>query len=113
MRKTIKTILEEEKAKYYRPLPECVTIKGSDIEGLGLFATCDIPKGTVLGVTHIRDDRFGGGYIRTPLGGFYNHSDNPNAETITTKEFRKIKTIKPISAGKEITVTYTLYNPSA
>ena len=33
----------------YRPLPNSVTIKDSDLHGLGLFATEDIPKNTILG----------------------------------------------------------------
>ena len=30
------------KHKYYRPLPDCLTIKESSIEGLGLFTKKDI-----------------------------------------------------------------------
>ena len=61
----------------YRPLPKELTIKNSPIEGLGLFATKDIKANTFIGVTHIRDEQFENKYIRTPLGGFYNHSNNP------------------------------------
>ena len=61
----------------YRPLPGGITIKNSPIEGLGLFATIEIKKNTFIGVTHIRDEQFENKYIRTPLGGFYNHSNDP------------------------------------
>ena len=61
----------------YRPLPEILTIKKSSIEGLGLYAQKDIKANTYLGVTHILDERFDNKYIRTPLGGFYNHSNEP------------------------------------
>ena len=61
----------------YRPLPDGLTIKNSPIEGLGLFATIDIKKNTFIGVTHIRDEQFENKYIRTPLGSFYNHSNEP------------------------------------
>jgi len=61
----------------YRPLPEQLTIKNSPIEGLGLFATQNINTNSFIGVTHIRDEQFDNKYIRTPLGGFYNHSNNP------------------------------------
>ena len=37
----------------YRPLPNGVTIKDSDIDGLGLHATIDLPAGTVLGLSLI------------------------------------------------------------
>ena len=102
----------------YKPLPDCLTIQKSGIEGLGLFAAKDIPKNTVLGLTHIfRPHKE---IIRTPLGGFYNHSDNPNCETY--KNIRVgidlvyeqngsmyLKTMKNIKSGEEITVKYTLY----
>ena len=61
----------------YRPLPKQLTIKNSSIEGLGLFATEDIKSNSFIGVTHIRDEQFENKYIRTPLGGFYNHSNEP------------------------------------
>ncbi len=62
----------------YRPLPKQLTIKNSPIEGLGLYAKEDIKKNSFIGITHIRDEQFENKYIRTPLGGFYNHSDHPN-----------------------------------
>ena len=62
----------------YRPLPKQLTIKNSPIEGLGLFAITKIKSNSFIGVTHIRDEQFENKYIRTPLGGFYNHSNNPN-----------------------------------
>ena len=61
----------------YRPLPDQLTIKNSPIEGLGLFAVQDIKINSFIGVTHIRDEQFENKYIRTPLGGFYNHSNDP------------------------------------
>ena len=61
----------------YRPLPDGLTIKNSPIEGLGLFTTIDIKKNTFIGITHVRDEQFENKYIRTPLGGFYNHSNDP------------------------------------
>ena len=61
----------------YRPLPKQLTIKNSPIEGLGLFAIEDIKSNSFIGITHIRDEQFENKYIRTPLGGFYNHSNEP------------------------------------
>ena len=37
----------------YKPLPDSLTIKESNIEGLGLFATCSISKGTNLGISDL------------------------------------------------------------
>ena len=66
----------------YRPLTPEVTIRKSCIEGLGLFTTCDIEEGHRLGITHIANNNFENQYIRTPLGGFINHSDTPNCTLI-------------------------------
>ena len=97
----------------YRPLPDELTIAPSKIEGLGLFAKVCIPAGTVMGITHILDSSFEDGHIRTPLGGFYNHSDEPNCETFQAEHeshrVRYLVTIKDIQEGQELTCSYTLY----
>jgi len=36
------------KNKKYKPLPDSLTIKKSEIEGLGIFATKDIKKNTIF-----------------------------------------------------------------
>ena len=94
----------------YNPLPNCLTIKQSQIEGLGLFATENIAANTDLGISHIKDNRFIHEHIRTPLGGFVNYSDNPNCEFINDLDLIKLKTIKNIKAGEELVAIYTLYN---
>tara|TARA_B100000029_G_scaffold194976_1_gene193071 strand:+ start:332 stop:772 length:441 start_codon:yes stop_codon:yes gene_type:complete len=75
----------------YRPLPNELTIKDSPIEGLGLYATKNIKNNVFLGVTHIRDEQFDNKYIRTPLGGFYNHSNNPNVMRMVSDVLPKLK----------------------
>ena len=75
----------------YRPLPDGLTIKNSPIEGLGLFATVNIKKNSFIGVTHIRDEQFENKYIRTPLGGFYNHSNDPTVIRMVTDVLPKLK----------------------
>lgn len=96
----------------YRPLPSYLTIKPSEIEGLGLFTTDDIDNKHVLGISHVYDVRFPDSFIRTPLGGFFNHSQNPNCEIIRDDKYLKLKAIRDIKAGEEITVRYTLYDPT-
>ena len=93
----------------YRPLPAFLEIRRSEVDGLGLFTNKSIPKGTELGITHIRDDRFQNGYIRTPLGGFFNHSDKPNCEAYIEEDLIKLKTIKKVEKDKELTAFYWLY----
>ena len=94
----------------YRPLPKQVTIKKSYIEGLGLFASENIPMNSKLGISHVKDERFEDGYIRTPLGGFVNHSDIPNCEFYKDDGDYILWTIRPINIGHELTAEYWLYN---
>lgn len=96
----------------YRPLVDGLTIKESNIDGLGLFATEDLHPGIYLGVTHIYQEKRG--WIRTPLGGFINHSEDPNCfinENIHYHDGtqRELYVVKPIKKGEEITIYYTLY----
>ena len=97
----------------YRPLPDTLTIKESSIHGLGIFALSDVGIGTDLGVAHINIVDFPQGYCRTPLGGFYNHSDEPNCKLIDDHIgfllVKRLVTIKDIKQGDEITCKYTLY----
>jgi SET domain-containing protein len=95
----------------YKPLPSYLTISPSTIDGLGLFTTTDIDPNFRIGVTHVRDNRFEDGYIRTPLGGFFNHSEDPNCKVVYDGDFIYLETIKNIKVGEELTATYTLYNP--
>jgi len=96
----------------YKPLPDFLTIKQSEIEGLGLFTTKDLSINKIIGISHVMDGRFEDGYIRLPLGGFFNHSDSPNCECYKDGEFLKLKTIKLIKANQELTVKYWLYDIS-
>ena len=104
----------------YRPLPSYITIKESRIHELGLFALENITIGTNMGMSHVK---FGEKIIRTPLGGFINHSNTPNcvkAKLLMTNHDdpeQKIDYIKwnlvateDIREGEELTVRYTFYN---
>ena len=51
------------KEKEWRPLPDSITIRESKIEGLGVFATKDLPSETDLGISHVYDNRFPDNYI--------------------------------------------------
>ena len=100
----------------WRPLPEFLTIKESKIEGLGVFATRDLPKGFDLVISHIFDKRFPDGYIRLPLGGFINHHEIPNCKAIVSEEDQqmgklshiRIQALAPIAKGEEITISYII-----
>jgi len=105
----------------YNPLPDFVTIKESSIHGRGLFATERIPSGKWIGVILVRIQKYipsdlphniQHGYIRTPLGGFGNHSDNPNCDKFEMYDMWWIKTKRALEKGEELTWRYTLYNVS-
>ena len=96
----------------YRPLPPYLTIKSSSVEGLGLFAVEPIGKSTNLGISHVSHILFDNGYIRTPLGGFINHSSTPNCEKSQEGRYLYIYTTTDIKVGEELTLKYTLYDPS-
>jgi len=69
-------------------------------------------------MTHLQ---FGENLIRTPMGGFLNHSDKPNCEKVKLKFTNSDKeaaylfskwnliTLKNIKEGEELTLTYTFY----
>ena len=41
----------------YRPLPEGLTIKESNVQGLGLFATEYFKADTIFGIVHIENKK--------------------------------------------------------
>lgn len=97
----------------YKPLPKELTIKKSKIEGLGVFATEKIEAGSDLGITHHKIEPtslYANELIRTPLGGFLNHSDTPNCFIQRKGKIGTLYTIRPIKANEELTVFYTLYD---
>ena len=87
-----------------------ITIKDSGIHGLGLFAKEEISSGTVLGMIHFQ---FNGELMRTPLGAFGNHSDDPTCEkfwdSLDSGAGWYLRTKRDIYEGEELTWTYTLY----
>ena len=98
----------------YKPLPDGLTIKESPLQGLGLFATKEFEAELVLGIVHIRNKNFPHGAIRTALGAFYNHSNEPNCKNISgfwlQLPVKYLVTTSPIKAVDELTAKYTLYN---
>ena len=99
----------------YQPLPEHLTIAPSSIHRLGLFTEEDLEQGTNLGMSHLKFDEE---IIRTPLGGFINHSDEPNCVRAKLRYTNQAKldyikwnliVIRYIKKGEELTVTYKFY----
>lgn len=105
---------------HYRHLPKEVTIKKSEYlsnitgkDELGMFASDNIGAGTRW-MTHVKteDPIFEDGYIRLPMGGFFNHNSvDPNCQVIHEEKYIFFETLRDIDAGEELTAKYTLYDP--
>ena len=111
--KDIKEYHDLDRLKQYNPLPSGLTVADSGIAGQGLFTTRRLVAGTPLGISHYRID---GEYIRTPLGGFINHSDTPNCKRSQVRikpgfDRWSIMIIEDIEEGDELTLKYKLYDP--
>ena len=91
----------------YLALPRGCYIDYSSIAGQGLFTRLPLTVGAELGMSHLI---IGEEIIRTPLGGFINHSDTPNCEKYQIGDRYYIKTIKPIRPQQELTLRYTCYS---
>ena len=100
----------------YNPLPDGLMITKSSIQGQGLVTTKFIDKDVKLGLSHIIVD---GEIIRTPLGGFVNHSDEPNCikirgvlglEEVEQHNKYFLYTLRDIKAWEELTCKYTFYD---
>ena len=105
--------LEPKMTKQYNPLPLGIVVADSGIAGQGLFTTRRLVAGTELGASHYRiDDQM----IRTPLGGFLNHADEPNCQRSQIRirpGFDKwnVIVLEDIEEGDELTLKYRLYDP--
>ena len=102
-----------DKIEQYNPLPTGLMVADSGISGQGVFTTRRLVAGTELGISHYRIDEI---LIRTPLGGFINHSDAPNCvrNQIRIKPgFDKwnLVVVEDIEEGEELTLKYTMYDP--
>jgi hypothetical protein len=90
----------------YQALHSWLRIQDSPVAGQGLFAAEDIPSDFPLGLSHLVVEDV---IYRTPLGGFINHSDDPNCEKWKEGDKYFVKTIKHIHKGDELFLKYTFY----
>ena len=95
---------------YYKPLPDYIEVGKSKIEGFGLFAAQDIEKDIDIGMSHIKVPIIQG-YIRTPIGGFLNHSEDFNCQLLLEFDWDDyltyhVYTVDEISKGQELTLNY-------
>jgi len=113
--KDIKEYHDLDKVKQYNPLPTGLMVADSGISGQGVFTTRRLVAGIELGISHYRIDKI---FIRTPLGGFINHSDEPNCVRNQVRirpgfDRWNIVVIEDIEEGEELTLKYKLYTPQS
>jgi len=127
--KDIKEHHDLDKLKQYNPLPSGLTVADSRISGQGLFTTRKLVAGTDLGMSHVELGKL---LLRTPMGGFINHSINPNCvkvkSLLTRQEWNhrtdlpndkydlnftkwSLMVLDDIEEGEELTLKYKLYDP--
>ena len=106
-RNTTRIISERRIEVTYKPLPDNLELRPSEIHGYGVFALEDIPAGQMLGLSHIQSPEL----IRTPLGGYINHSMNPNCIRILEGNRWYLQSIQDIEEGEELTLMYKGYRP--
>ena len=104
---TTRSISEGRIEVSYKPLPDNLELRPSEIHGYGVFALEDIPAGKMLGLSHIQSPEL----IRTPHGAYINHSMNPNCIRILEGNRWYLQSIADISDGEEITLMYKGYKP--
>ena len=106
-RRATRIISERRIEVTYKPLPDNLELRPSEIHGYGVFALEDIPAGKMLGLSHIQSPEL----IRTPLGGYINHSMNPNCIRILEGNRWYLQSIQDIEEGEELTLMYKGYKP--
>lgn len=81
---------------------------------MGIIAQRFIKKGEVIGISHVPALKeiahyFHNGIIRTPLGGYLNHSVNPNCMIVNSGAVWHLYADDDIHIGEELCVDYRLY----
>ena len=82
--------------------------RDSPIHGKGVFASCEIKKGTALFETHIKDSGFRDFWTNLKPNCLYNHSKtNANCISKTRGNFKVLVTDRDIQKDEELLADYT------
>ena len=71
-----------------------------------MFSLTKIDKDHTIGMSHLQVEN---DLIRTPLGGFINHSEKPNCVKKMFNNRYFLKTLRDIEKGEELTLSYEWY----
>jgi hypothetical protein len=90
---------------FYEPIPFPLILRKSKIHGYGIFTSDAFKADRILvdQATHILcNDSF----VRTPIGAFINHSDDPNCTLVKDNDIYRVKSLRKLKRGEEVTVNY-------
>lgn len=102
----------KENTSAYHALPGGIVLKPSSIHGYGIYTEIDLPKDLSIGVSHVLNSSglFHNDLIRTPLGGYLNHSSTPNCILHTADGvITFLVTDTLIKPNEELTIDYRLF----
>ena len=85
-------------------MSEC-ELKSSNVHGQGIFASKDLGANAVLFETH-RKTSGALKWVNLVPNCSYNHSSNPNCQSLTLGDFKYLVTLKEIKEGEELLVDY-------
>ena len=84
-----------------------VILKASQIEGVGLFASADIPRDELIHETHVFQG--GLGWVNIVPNALFNHArTKPNCYIVSKSGRKKLMAKRDIVSGEELLVDYSL-----
>jgi len=86
-------------------MADCVSIRPSKIEGIGIFANEDIQESTIIQKTHFNHKEYG--WTNLAPNNKYNHSKlNANCEIVENGQHKELVSLRLIKKDEEILVNY-------
>ena len=86
-------------------MADCVSIRPSKIEGVGIFANEDIQESTIIQKTHFNHKEYG--WTKLIPNCKYNHSKfNANCKLVENNQYKELVTLRSINKDEEILVNY-------
>ena len=112
--------IEELDDREYRPIPDNLEVRDSEIEGQGLFVNkgYNLTKGQRLGLAHLDLSELDVAEEvktelpqktwRSPMVSFVNHDDSPNCKVVWEDNVSTLYATRDVPSGEELTLDYSL-----
>ena len=86
-------------------MADCVSIRPSKIEGIGIFANEDIEEATIIQKTHFNHKEYG--WINLIPNCKFNHSNlNANCKLVENNRYKELVSLRRINKDEEILMDY-------